>query len=219
MFFLFKRGIPRASVVRGYVSKVIHYGKWVAISGLCHNFIYRGVQFILATRTTQYELGIFSAGFVFTFAFSPINMAIRTVLFPYVTAYRNGDMVAYIRRIKKLSPYYAVFVVFSICILAVLQTVFLGVQYAQAVPVFLITSSALTVMIFLGLVSMLVHTLMRPEIDAYTNIARLAVSAILVYILAPSLGAIGGALSYGLPLVLGEVAMVLYVRKLIHARK
>ena len=83
---------------------------------------------------------------------------------------------------------------------------------------FLITSSSLTLMVFLGLVSMLVHTLMRPQIDAYTNIGRLISSSLLVYLLAPSMGAIGGALSYALPLILGEVIMVLYVRKLVYER-
>jgi O-antigen/teichoic acid export membrane protein len=205
--------------MKANISKVLQYGKWVAISGLCHSFIYRGVQFILATRTTQFELGIFSAGFVFTLAFSPINMAIRTVFFPYVTAYSYKDMSRHFVRIRKLFPYYVVFVAMSICALALIQIVFLGTQYAKALPVFLITSSALTMMIFLGFISMLVHTLMRPEIDAYTNISRLAISSVLVYVLAPSLGAIGGALSYALPLVFGEALMVLYVRKLVYEKK
>lgn len=218
-FYLLKMGVPRFAVMKGNILRVLKYGKWVAISGLCHNFIYRGVQFILATRTTQFELGIFSAGFVFTLAFSPINMAIRTVFFPYVTAYSHKDMSRHLVRIRKLFPYYVVFVVMSICALALIQIVLLGAQYAKALPVFLITSAALTIMIFLGLISMLVHTLMRPEIDAYANIGRLTISSVLVYILAPSMGAIGGALSYAIPLVLGEALMVLYVRKLVYEKK
>jgi O-antigen/teichoic acid export membrane protein len=215
---LFRRGVPRFSVIRANLSSVLRYSKWVAISGLCHSLIYRGVQFVLAARTTQFELGIFSAGFVFTLAFWPINTAIRTVLFPYITAYGNKDMRKHLKRVRKLFPYYLVLVGLSIGCLSVIQTVFLGDEYSRALPVFLITSSSLTLMVFLGLVSMLVHTLMRPQIDAYTNIGRLISSSILVYLLAPSMGAIGGALSYALPLVLGEILMVLYVRKLVYER-
>ena len=218
VYRLFRRGVPRFGVIRANLSSVLRYSKWVAISGLCHSLIYRGVQFILAARTTQFELGIFSAGFVFTLAFWPINTAIRTVLFPYVTAYGNKDMKKHLERVKKLFPYYLVLVALSIGCLAVIQVVFLGEEYSRALPVFLITSSSLTLMVFLGLVSMLVHTLMRPQIDAYTNIGRLISSSVLVYILAPSMGAIGGALSYALPLVIGEVLMVLYVRKLVYER-
>ncbi|KPL13280.1 hypothetical protein AMJ74_05540 [candidate division WOR_3 bacterium SM1_77] len=218
-FHLFRRGVPRFGVIKANLSSVLRYSKWVAISGLCHSLIYRGVQFILATRTTQFELGIFSAGFVFTLAFWPINTAIRTVLFPYVTAYGNRDMRKHLKRVRRIFPYYLMLVVLSIGCLAVIQIVFLGDEYSRALPVFLITSSSLTLMVFLGLVSMLVHTLMRPQIDAYTNIGRLITSSVLVYLLAPSMGAIGGALSYSLPLILGEVLMVLYVRKLVHEGK
>lgn len=220
MVYLLKRGVPGLSAIKSNLLEILRYGKWVAIAGLCHSFIYRGVQFILAARTTKFELGIFSAGFVFTLAFTPFNAAVRTVFFPHVTAYKNNkDMIRHLNRMKKILPYYMIFVIISICCLAAIQGIFLGDQYRNALPVFLITSFALTITIFFGLASMLVHTLMRPEIDAFTNIGRLIVSSVLVYLLAPSLGAIGGALSYALPLVLGEILMVLYVRKLIYERK
>ncbi len=220
MIYLLKRGVPRLSVIKSNLLEILRYGKWVAIAGLCNSFIYRGVQFILATRTSRYEVGIFSAGFIFTLAFAPFNAAIRTVFFPHVIAYKdNKDMIRHFNRMKKVLPYYIVFVIISICCLAAIQGIFLGDQYRTALPVFLITSFALTMTIFFGLASMLVHTLMRPEIDAYTNIGRFIISSILVYLLAPSLGAIGGAFSYAVPLVLGEILMVLYVRKLIYERK
>lgn len=219
MIYLFKQEIPRLPVIKDNILKILSYGKWVAVSGLCHSFIYRGVQFVLAARASKFELGIFSAGFVFTLAFSPINTAVRTVFFPHVTAYNNEGMKRHLNRIKKLLPYYLAFVCLTICVLAVIQIAFLGKQYAMALPVFLITSFALTLTIFLGLVSMLVHTLMRPEIDAYTNVARLVLSCSLAYLVTPALGAMGGALSYALPLVLGEALMVLYVRGIVHERK
>jgi O-antigen/teichoic acid export membrane protein len=98
-----------------------------------------------------------------------------------------------------------------------IQVFFLGDEYTTALPVFLITAFALTMTIYFGLASMLVHTLMRPEIDAYTNIGRLLCSAVVAFFLAPSLGAIGGALSYAIPLIVGEILMVLYVKRLLNA--
>ncbi len=220
IFHLLRRGMPRVSVINSNLLEIFRYSKWVAIAGLCHSFIYRGVQFILATRTTKLELGIFSAGFMFALAFTPFSAAIRTVFFPHVTAYKKREeMIQHLKKIKKIFPYYGIFVIVGICCLAAIQIIFLGSQYTRALPVFLITSFALTITIFLGLASMLVHTLMHPEIDAFTNIARLIISSILVYLLAPSLGAIGGAISYALPLILGEILMVFYVRKLINERK
>ena len=220
MIYLFKRRIPRLSIVKKNILEIIQYSKWVAIAGLCNSLIYRGVQFILAIQTSKFELGIFSAGFVFTLAFTPLNVAVRTVFFPHVTAYKDKkEMIQHFARMKKVLPYYIVFVIAGICCLAAIQVIFLGEQYARALPVFLTTSVALSFSIFMGLASMLVHILMHPEIDAFTNVGRLVVSSFLVYLLAPSLGAIGGAFSYALPLVIGEILMVLYVRKLIHDRK
>lgn len=66
---------------------------------------------------------------------------------------------------------------------------------------------------------MLVQTIMKPEIDAYTNIGRVIVSSLLTFFLAPALGAIGGAFGYALPIVFGEIFMVLYVRNLLYERK
>lgn len=220
VIYLFKRGAPGFSIIKSNMLEILQYSKWVAIAGLCNSLIYRGVQFVLAIQTSKFELGIFSAGFVFTLAFTPLNVAVRTVFFPHVTAYKDKrDMIQHLGRMKKVFPYYVVFVIVSICCLAAIQIIFLGDQYAKALPVFLITSVALSFCIFMGLASMLVHTLMHPEIDAFTNIGRLIVSSLLVYLLAPSLGAIGGAFSYALPLVVGEILMVLYVRKAVNERK
>lgn len=76
---LFKLKMPHLSVMKNSLLEILRYSKLVAISALFSSFIYRGVQFILATRPSTSELGIFSAGFVFTLAFSPINAAVRTV--------------------------------------------------------------------------------------------------------------------------------------------
>jgi O-antigen/teichoic acid export membrane protein len=215
---LVNQKLPGFAVVRRNIFKIMHYGKWVAISALCNSFIYRGVQFILATRTSTYELGIFSAGFVFTLAFSPINAAVRTVFFPYVTAYAKNEIINHLRRMKKVFPVFLILTALGIATLAIIQVVFLGDRYTQSLPVFLITSTALTISVFLGIASMLVHTIMKPEIDAYTNIGRVIASSLLTFSLAPALGALGGAIAYALPIVIGEIFMVLYVRKLIYEK-
>jgi O-antigen/teichoic acid export membrane protein len=219
VFFQLLRGrSPALSVMKANMLAILRYGKWVALSGLCHSFIYRGVQFVLAARTTKYELGIFSAGFVFTLAFAPFNTAVRTVFFPHVTAFKdNHAMKRHLIRMRRVLPYYTIFAGVGIGLLVAVQVLFLGNEYAASLPIFLITVTALAVTIFLGLGTMMVHTFMRPEIDAYVNVARLVISTIAAYLLSPSWGAMGGALSYAVPLVLGEVLMMVYVSRLVYA--
>ncbi len=216
---LFRKKCPEFAVMMKNMQAILRYGKWVALSGLCHSFIYRGIQFVLAARATKYELGIFSAGFVFTLAFAPFNTAVRTVFFPHVTSYKdNRTMKRHLRRMWRVLPYYVIFVIGGVGILAVVQLLFLGKEYTTSLPVFLITATALTITIFLGLGTMMVHTFMRPEIDAYVNIARLIISTMAAFFLSPSIGAIGGAISYAIPLVLGEILMLVYVIRLIHEK-
>jgi O-antigen/teichoic acid export membrane protein len=101
----------------------------------------------------------------------------------------------------------------AIGILATLQWFVLGEEYRSALPVFLVTSSAVSVSVFLGLGTMLVHTMMKPHIDAFVNAARLGVMVLLALILVPSMRALGAAIAYAVPVMAGELWMFRYVRR------
>jgi O-antigen/teichoic acid export membrane protein len=212
--------LPSRNVIKEYVLAAIKYSKWVAISGICNSLIYRAVQFVLASRASKYELGILSAGFVFTVAFATLNYAVRAVFFPYITSLeRIEDVGRHLSNVRKILPYYVALIVCGIIVLMIVQIYFLGEEYVHALPVFLISSTALAFTIFMGMISMLLHTFMRPEIDAFVNIARLLAATILAFSLTPILGALGGAVAYSIPLILGEIYIALTVRKLIYASK
>ncbi|MGB3479108.1 MAG: oligosaccharide flippase family protein [bacterium] len=217
--YLFTNGLPSISIVKGFLRQALKYSKWVAISGICYGFIYRVVQFLLALLSTQQELGILSAGFIFTVAFATLNVAVKTVFFPYVTGLQKIDDIGrHLSRLKRILPYYIIIVIVGIAFLSIIQMVFLDMRYTYALPVFWISSIALASTVFMGLISMLLHTLMRPEIDAFVNIVRLIVVGILTYFLVPLWGAIGGAVAYSSVLLLGEVYLVLKVRCLLQEK-
>ncbi|MGB3479793.1 MAG: oligosaccharide flippase family protein [bacterium] len=217
---LFRSGFPSINNLKTYISRILGYSKWVALSSICFSLIYRFIQFILSSRSSKYELGLLSAGFLFTITFSTLNMAMRTVFFPYVSAFEHiDDIKKHMRRIKKTFPYFLILVIPIGAILIWIQLAFLGEEYANALPVFLITAAALALTMYMGLISMLLHTLMLPKIDAYTNVVRFVLAGIMIYALAPRFGAIGGAISYAIPLILGEIFMVYYVYKKIYKQK
>lgn len=200
----------------GVVGEAMKYGRWVAVSSITYALMLRVTQFVLAFRVSKYELGILSAGFVFTFAFSTLNMAVRAVYFPHVTALdKLKDMRAYLRQVRKNLFSFASVSAVMVILLSIIQIVFLSDKYRNALPVFLITSTGLAATIIMGLITMLLHTLMRPQIIAIVNILRLLSSCVLVFLLAPSLGAIGGAIAYVLPLVSGELYMAILVKRIL----
>ncbi len=206
---LFKH--PDASL--GIFRELLNYSKWVAISAIAYTAMPYLVRFILAVRGSVEEVGIFSAGMTFTVAFSTLNTAIRAVLFPQVTAFREQQIRRYSARLSRVAPYYVAFAIVGITALGLLQWSLLGKEYREALPVFLVTSGALATVIFLGLATMLVHTLMKPHVDAYTNIFRLMATALFCLLISP-LNALGAAAVYGVVLVIGELGMLLYLRRI-----
>lgn len=196
------------------LAEALHYSKWVALSSIAYASLLNVLRFILAVRASTAEVGIFSAGITFTMAFSMLNQAMRAVLFPQVTAFEGpGQMKGYLKRLKQLAPYYFVLAILGIGALGVFQWFVLGAEYRAALPVFLITVSVLSLTLFLGLGTMLVHTMMKPQIDAWVNIGRLGIMIAMAFLLIPYFQALGAAIAYAVPLLIGEIWMFRYVLK------
>ncbi len=196
------------------LKELLGYGKWVALSVIAYTSMPHMLRFILAKRASVEEVGIFSAGMMFTVAFSTLNTAVRTVIFPQVTALEGREeMRRYLSKLAQIAPLYIGFAVLGIACLGILQWTVLGEEYRQAMPVFLVTASSLAIVTFLGLGTMLVHTMMQPQVDAWVNVVRLGSMALLSLVMTPSLHALGAGIVYVVPLLSGEIWMFWYVKK------
>jgi len=201
---------PRQSLA--ILKEGLNYSKWVALSGIAYIAMSYVVRFVLATRASLEEVGIFSAGMTFTAAFTTLNTAVRAVLFPKVTAIEGQERTKeYLKRLGKIAPYYATVAAVGIAMLALLQGFVLGQAYRAAMPVFLVTASSAAITIFLGLGTMLVHTMMEPWIEAEVNALRFLTVSFIAYLVAPVVGALGIALAYSLTLVAGEAGIFCYI--------
>lgn len=205
--------VKRTRIDLRLVWEALDYSKWVALSSVAYISLLAIVRFFLLARSSPAEVGIFSAGITFTMAFATLNTAIRAVLFPQVTSLDGSyEISGYLGKLRQSAPYYGFVAATGIGVLAAFQWFLLGEGYRAALPVFIITSSALSVTVFLGLGTMLVHTMMKPQIDAYINVGRVGAMAILAIILIPPWRALGAAVAYAVPLVSGELSMFFYVR-------
>lgn len=203
---------PRESLA--LLKEGLNYSKWVALSGIAYIAMPYVVRFVLATRASINDVGIFSAGMTFTMAFTTLNTAVRAVLFPRVTALEGSErMREYLRKLGRFAPYYAGVAILGISVLGFLQWFVLGEEYRTAMPVFLITAGVFAIVVFLGLGTMLIHTMMRPQVEAVANLSKLSLVLILSLLLVPSLRALGGAIAYAVPLVAGEAGMLWYVSR------
>jgi len=95
---------------------------------------------------------------------------------------------------------------------SMIQWLALGPEYRQALPVFLVTALSSAVTVFLGLLTMLLHTMMVPAVDVWVNLVGLGLTALLTLALVPASGAVGAGIAYSVPLVVGEAVKFRYVK-------
>lgn len=193
--------------------EIINYSKWVALSSVSYIALPHVVRFVLARETSLEEVGIFSAGMTFTMVFSTLNTSIRAVLFPKVTALESSkEMVEYLKKIKFLMPFFISFSMVSIIFLGFFQRVLLGERYIASLPVFLVSASALSIVLFLSLGTMLIHTMMRPEMEALIELIRLFLVFLLSYFIAKN-GALSVTIVYSIVLLGGTIIKLVIVRR------
>lgn len=193
--------------------EALNYGKWVALSGIVYIAWPTVVRFMLATLASPEQVGVFSAGLTFSAVFSTINTGVRAVMFPQVTALTGLSQVqAYLSRMRKVAPHYIGLATLAITALGMIQWLALGPEYRQALPVFLVTALSSAVTVFLGLLTMLLHTMMVPAVDVWVNLVGLGLTALLTLALVPASGAVGAGIAYSVPLVVGEALKFRYVK-------
>ncbi|WP_337844908.1 oligosaccharide flippase family protein [Thermus sp.] len=223
LVFSLGRGSKRIQKVRvsrlfredlSIVRSALKYTQWVALSSLSYTAIPHAVQFLLAVRGSIEEVAYFATGLLFSMVFSTLNVSVRTILFPRVVGLTKKDeALAYLEKLRSIVPYYVLFSLLVVLSLFSVQEVLLGKEYLRAQVVFLALSLGFMAVIFLGLATMLIHTIKRPEVDGFVNLVRLILASILVYILAPEFGALGAAVVYMGIIIGGEIWMLWYVRR------
>ncbi len=191
-----------------HLREIVNYSKWIALSSIAGGGILYFSRFMLAKVSSLEEVGIFSAGVNLALGLTVLYTGLYSFLYPKITTFNREQVNRYFKLLKRIFPLYLFASLIGIIFLGLILWFFLGERYFSAIPVFFIVSFALIVTMFLGLISMLLHTMMMPKIIAYVNILRMILVSILTSFLASSFGAVGGALAYGLVLVVGEMYMV-----------
>lgn len=196
------------------LKEVISYSKWVGLSELTYSGMPMVVRIVLGKVSKISEVGIFSAGLTFASVFISLNTILRTFFFPEVSAFKNfQEFKMHFERVKKFFFPFAIGSSIIIGILAGTQLFLLGEDYKKAFPIVLINGFGFATVTFLGLITMLIHTLMKPNVDALTNVFRFLLLIVISIILSEKFGAIGASIAYSTTLILGEFFLLYYVFK------
>ena len=205
--------LMRLRTILDSLKELLGYGKWVALSVIAYTSMPHMLRFILAKRASVEEVGIFSAGMTFTVAFSTLNTAVRAVIFPQVTALEGREeMRRYLSKLAQIAPLYIGLAVLGIACLGILQWTVLDEEYRRAMPVFLVTAVAFAVVLYLSFGTMLIHTIMKPNIEAYIELVRFLLLMLFSFIVAPN-GAISVAIIYAFFMISGTWSKLLTVKR------
>ena len=200
------------------LKEVINYSKWIALSSIAGSGILYFSRVILAKVSTLEEFGIFSAGLNLAMGLTVIYTGLYSFLYPTITSFTKEQISKYFKLLVKTLPLYLLASLLGILLLGGVLWFYLGERYVPAIPVFLISSFSIGITMFLGLISMPLHTFMLAKVFAYVNIGRVFLVGLLTYLLGRYFGALGGALAYGSVMILGEIFMVYVVYNIMKKR-
>lgn len=206
---------PSLSVMRGQLSGLFQYGKWMLAQPL-YSLLYLVPVFLLASRS-QAELGQYSAALAFSAVFSLFNTSIRQVTLPMVSRFtRQQEVRDYQAQVWRYLPVYLAFAVVVIVVMGVAMSWALGEQYARALPAFVALSTGMASTIYLGQINIVSHVYHRPDLLLKMTVAQALVLSLCCFQLTVvhGMGAFENAMAVAACLVAGEIWLFLRLRAL-----
>ncbi len=203
---------PRKNLVPAALKRVFAYGAWVAVSTLCYTGLLRLPQFFLANTGNARETGLYSAALTFVAVFSLMNDALRTVILPDVSALKTTHTRdEFRRRFVRLGPTFFAVMILVLSVMVFAQYFVLGGNYRASIPIFLILGVAIIISVYLGVFNTLIHSYGVPRLDATNNLLRLAVLALFLWLVSPTV--IVASLAFGAVLMAGELRVYSIIRR------
>jgi len=193
----------------------LHYSKWVALTGISFTMIQQSLVFIVSSLGGIRQVALLNAGLVFTAVFSMVSDAVFQVLYPKVAGYPVGELRQYRMRLIKLFPLLLLAATAVMALLSLLMIFCLGEKYRASLSLFWITGFGAAVTAYIGLYSMALHTIKRPEIAAYVNLATLTLFTLSGAFLMKFVSLQAVAFCYLAALVSGELAKAFLIDRLI----
>ena len=189
----------------------LHYSKWVALTGISYSLIQQSLVFIVSSLGGVRQAALLGAGLVFTAVFSMVNDAVFQVLYPKVAAFSPEKLRDYRRRLLRLFPAFFLGATLVMALLSLLMVFCLGETYRASLAIFWTTGYAVGLTAYLGLYSMALHTLKRPQLAARVNLATLALFCVSAVLLMKFVSLQAVVLCYLVLLVSGELAKALLI--------
>jgi len=200
--------------------ELYHFSKWIFVSVFCFMiFDSLGVLMLGYFKTTD-VVGLYSAAYMFAFAFPIITGTITTILLPKVSGLSGiEEIIEYIKKSLKFTIPIIVLLIILLFIAKSLIIIFYGVEYQSSVVIFQILIIGFAISIIINPISLIIYSLNMPEILAYLNIIQLILTFFGNILLIPPYGAVGASITTLLIRIIGGIFISAYVYSIIRAKK
>ena len=193
--------------------EVFHFTKWVLLSTIAVSFLGQMDLFMLRSMKGAEEVARYVGGSRLASILLVMTSAALTVLLPKVSSYKTRrELRLYFHRTLLLIPPLAFLVVVASLAAPWFVPFLLGDKYVTSVSVFIIFCFQFAVDLFCAPLSLILYNLNKVSLFAWMNISQFFILCLSNYLLLPSLGAEGAAIS-GLIIRCFGLLLVLWVCK------
>ncbi|SFL76148.1 Membrane protein involved in the export of O-antigen and teichoic acid [Desulfomicrobium norvegicum] len=193
----------------------VRYSKWIALTGISFILIQQSLVYIVSVIGGVKEVALLTAGLVFTAVFSLINDAVCQVLYSKLASLPHERISEYRRRLLRLAPLLVMGTVTIIFILSIAMVLFLGENYSRSMPIFWVTGFGTALTACISYYSMVMHTIQRPQIGAYVNLATLICFVLCGVLLMKYVSLLAVVVAYVVALLVGELVKSLFVNRIV----
>jgi O-antigen/teichoic acid export membrane protein len=149
------------------------YSKWVALSGITFILMQSSMIFMVSTYCDLKSVSLLSAGLVFTAVFSLFNASITQVLLPKAANISLDKIPEYKRKLVNILPFILIGGVLVVAFFTSIMYFVLGNEYKDSIPIFWISSLGSLFVTWLGMYSMVLHSIKRPDINGLIGLISL----------------------------------------------
>ncbi len=195
------------------VTETLHLSKWILISTLCVSFMGQIDLFMLRSLSSPEELARYMGGSRLASVFMILNSSLVAVLLPKVSAYQTKhELRAYFLRSLKLLPIILVLTLIAFILAPAFIHLTLSQKYDTSIPVFRTFFIQFGIDLFITPISLILYKLHKAHLFSILNFIQLFLFSLMNFLLIPSLGAQGVALS-GLSIRVFALFFILWIFK------
>lgn len=199
---------------------LFHFSKWILVLIFCVMIFQRLDVLMLGYFKVAEEVGYYSAAFGLTSALTILTGSFTVVLLPEISKLTEKDEIKrYIRKVLKVTTILAMLLLPLIFIAKPFILTIYGVEYLGSVIIFKLLCLNTMFILIAHPITLVIYSINKPEISAYVSILQLLANFLGNFLLIPSYGAIGAAITTMITSVGGSFFIMPYIYYKIYKSK